>query len=171
MVGEQDRMVIEKARESDARLLCLVAISAFEDDKKFKPAKVRLEDPPGHDSSETHREWIKEHDYFKCVIGCDIVGGCIVKSHVDYYELFGIFLHKDFIGRGIGRKLLHEVMRFYPEGSYWSLETPDYAHRNHRFYERSGFIEVERSGSDPNLGYGFVRYRNRGCCSITKIPL
>ena len=152
-------MVIEKAKESDARLLCLVAMSAFEDDKKFKPAKVKLEDPPGHDSSETHREWIREHDYFKCVIGGDIVGGCIVKSYVDYYELFGIFLHKDFIGRGIGRKLLHEVMRLYPEGSYWSLETPDYAHRNHRFYERSGFIAVERSAPDPTLGYGFVRYK------------
>lgn len=152
-------MVIEKAKESDARLLHAVAISAFEDDRKFKPSNVRQEGPPGHDSIETHKEWMRTHDYFKCVLNGNIVGGCIVKGHADYYELFGIFLHKDYMGKGIGSKFLREVMGLYPESSHWSLETPDYAHRNHRFYESNGFIVHERSEPDQDLGYGFVKYR------------
>lgn len=152
-------MVIEKAVGSDAELLRLAAVSAFFDDKRYRPAARGFEGPPGHDSIEAHTRWINMHDYFKCIVEGNIVGGCIVKKHTDHCELFGIFLHGSCMGKGIGSKLLREVMRMYPEGTHWSLETPDYAVRNHRFYERNGFIRAGKSKPDPGLGYGFITYR------------
>lgn len=49
-------------------------------------------------------------------------------------------------------------MKLYPDGTLRSLETPDYAERNHRFYERHGFIECGRTVPDPSLEYGFIIY-------------
>ena len=152
-------MVIEKAVRPDAELLRSAAVSAFLDDKIYRPAALGFEGPPGHDSIEAHTRWIKMHDYFKCIVDGIIVGGCIVKRHTDYCELFGIFLHGSCIGKGIGSKLLREVMKLYPEDTQWSLETPDYAVRNHRFYERNGFIRAGKSKLDPGSGYGFITYR------------
>lgn len=152
-------MVIEKAVGPDAELLRSAAVSAFLDDKRYRPAARGFEGPPGHDSIEAHTRWIDMHDYFKCVVDGIIVGGCIVRSCTDYCELFGIFLHESCMGKGIGSTLLHEVMKLYPKDTQWLLETPDYAVRNHRFYERNGFIRAGKSKPDPGSGYGFITYR------------
>ena len=152
---------IQKAWESDAESLRLAAISAFMNDERFKPANAISGGPPGHDTVESHVYWIKRHDYFKCVVGGKIVGGCIVKKHRSHFELFGIFLDSGYIGRGIGSKFLQDVMKQYPAEALWILETPDYATRNQRFYERNGFVLTEKSAIDPKLGFGFIVYHRR----------
>lgn len=43
------------------------------------------------------------------------------------YELFGIYLGGNFIGKGIGGRFLRCVMQLYPVGSIWVLETLDYS--------------------------------------------
>jgi hypothetical protein len=149
-----EMILIQKALKSDAKELRSAAISAFLDDAHGGP--------PGHDAIENHVNWIRQHDYFKCVASGDIVGGCIVKKHPNYLELFGLFLHSKFIGKGKGSEFLCGVMKLYPDGATWTLETPDFAERNHRFYERNGFIEIEKTRPDPTLGYGFVRYQRPG---------
>lgn len=152
-------IVIQQALEYDAESLRLAAMSAFRDDERFKPAHTISGGPPGHDSVENHIRWIRNHDYFKCIVHGKIIGGCIVKKHPCHYELFGIFLHSGFIGKGIGGKLLRGVMKLYPCGAHWLLETPDYAKRNHRFYSRNGFVASEKSTTDPRLGCGFIIYQ------------
>jgi GNAT superfamily N-acetyltransferase len=152
-------MVIQKALASDAESLRMAAISAFLDDQRYKPAYAISGGPPGHDTVESHAHWIRNYDYFKCIVHGIIVGGCIVKMHPSHYELFGIFLHSNFIGKGIGSEFLRGVIKLYPNGVHWTLETPDYAKRNHRFYERNGFIASEKSTPDPRLGFGFIIYQ------------
>ena len=154
-------IVIQKALESDTELLRLTAMSAFLDEKRYKPAGAISGGPPGHDTIENHARWIRNHDYYKCVIDGKIVGGCVVKKHPSHYELFGIFLHSSYIGKGIGSEFLDGVIKRYPDGALWSLETPDYAKRNHRFYERNGFIKCKKLAPDPSLGYGFIIYQGR----------
>ena len=155
-------IIIEKAEESDIELLRLCAISAFIDDKRYKPANAKPAGPPGHDTVQSHHNWLRTLDYFKCVVHEKLVGGCIIKKHQNYYELFGLFLGSNFIGKGIGSKFLRCVMKLYPIGSLWVLETPDYATRNHRFYERNGFVLNKKIERDPNLGYGFFVFKNIG---------
>lgn len=150
---------IQKTLESDAKPLRSAAVSAFLDDGRYKPASAQPGGPPGHDIIAKHRKWIREHDYFTCFVYGNIAGGCIVKRHSYHCELFGIFLHSDFIGQGIGSRFLGGVMKLYPAGSLWVLETPDYAERNQRFYERNGFRVNSKSKPAPGLGYGFIRYQ------------
>jgi len=144
-------ILIQKALVSDAESLRSAAISAFLGDEHGGP--------PEHDSVEKHVHWIRKYDYFKCVAFGNIVGGCIVKKQPYQFELFGIFLHGNAIGKGMGSELLRGVMKLYPAGVPWTLETPDYAGRNHRFYERNGYIEIEKTEPDPTLGYGFIIYQ------------
>lgn len=152
-------MNVQRAEEKDAERLRLSAISAFMVDERDKPFGAKSGGPPGHDLIQQHLSWMKKHDYFKCLIHHRIAGGCIVKKHAGHYELFGIFLGETYIGKGIGSVFLRRVMRRYPTGSEWILETPDYSTRNHRFYERNGFVYSKRIGPDPDLGYGFIEYK------------
>ena len=154
-------MIIQKALESDAQSLRSAAMSAFLNDEQYKPEDAISGGPPGHDTIESHVYWIKRHDYFKCVVGGKVVGGCIVQKHPFHFELFGIFLDSHSIGRGMGSKLLQGVLKQYPAGALWILETPDYATRNQRFYERNGFVLTEKSAINPVLGFGFFVYRRR----------
>lgn len=95
-------ILIQKALESDIELLRSAAISAFLDDERYKPTNAKPGGPPGHDTIKSHAHWIRNHDYFKCVVYGNLVGGCIMKKHPYHYELFGIFLYSNFIGKGIG---------------------------------------------------------------------
>ena len=155
-------IIIQKAEENDLEALRLCAISAFVDDERYKPDNAKPGSPPGNDKIHCHMNWLRNHDYFKCVVHDKIAGGCIVKIHPNHHELFGIFLSRIFIGKGIGSKLLRGVMNLYPIESLWLLETPDYSIRNHHFYERNGFVLNKKIKPDPSLGYGFFVYKNIG---------
>lgn len=155
-------MIVKRAEEKDLELLRLSAISAFIDDERYKPVDAKPGGPPGHDKIKNHLIWLRKHDYFKCVVHSKIAGGCIIKKHPTHYELFGIFLSGNFIGKGIGSRLLRSVMHLYPVGSVWVLETPDYSTRNHRFYKRNGFVFSKKVEHMPNLGYGFIEYKKVG---------
>jgi len=151
-------MMIEKALVSDVETLRSAAISAFLDDEQYKPVNAISGGPPGHDTVESHIQWIINYDYFKCVIHDQIIGGCIVRTHSCHYELFGIFLHRSKIGKGLGSDFLQGVIKLYPDGAHWTLETPDYSKRNQKFYERNGFIASRNTAQDPKLGFGFIIY-------------
>jgi hypothetical protein len=84
----------------------LCAISAFIDDERHKPDNAKPGSPPENDKIQSHMSWLRNHDYFKCVVHGKIAGGCIVKEHPNHHELFGIFLSRDFIEKGIGSRFL-----------------------------------------------------------------
>lgn len=152
------RVSIVHANAADAEDLRQVAKSAFAYDDNYKPQGTAPGGPPGYASLENHRHWIETWDYFKCCLGRRIIGGCIVKPRGGAMELFGLFLHSDYIGQGFGRRLLMVVMARYPSDASWFLETPDYAKGNHLFYERLGFRLQHKSSVDASLGFGFYTY-------------
>ena len=162
-------IIIQKAEENDIEALRLCAISAFVDDERYKPDNAKPGNAPGNDKTDNHMNWLRNHDYFKCVVNGKIAGGCIVKIYSNYHELFGIFLHRNFIGKGIGSRLLRGVMNLYPIESSWMLETPDYSIRNHQFYERNGFVLNKKIKPDPSLGYGFFVYKKNRATGFTRI--
>lgn len=156
---KNDMIEIQKVSNPDIEVLRAAAVSAFLDDQRYKPENALPGGPPGHDQLEEHVRWVRNHDYYKCVFHGNIIGGCIVKKHPSHYELYGIFLRSNFIGKGIGSKFLRYVMAMYSNRLPWILETPDYAKRNHVFYERNGFTVSSKTMLDPSLGYGFIIYQ------------
>ena len=59
---------------------------------------------------------------------------------------------------GIGSWIINEIQRMFPQISIWSLETPDYATRNHHFYKKNGFTLIQITPKDASLGFGFHKY-------------
>ncbi len=57
--------------------------------------------------------------------------------------------------------MLHTGMGLWPKVAFWTLETPDYAIRNHHFYEKNGFLKVGHTAVVPKIGFGFVQYEKR----------
>jgi len=154
------RVRVEQATVADAEELRQVAVSAFFLIEGLKPEGAIPGGPSGHDILTRQREWIRQWEYYKACLGEKIVGGCIVKPRWDAValELFGLFVHSDYMDRGYGRQLLMAVMDRYPIDAGWFLEAPDYATGNHRFYERCGFRLQHQSSVDTRLGFGFYTY-------------
>lgn len=151
-------MIVE-AQKVDAERLCEIAVSAFIEDTKYRPDTVLVNGPPGHDNVDVHRQWMKDHHYVKYVRGSDIVAGGVVNFETECAEIHGLFVDSDMMNRGIGKELIQYLFERHPKIKTWQLETPDYAIRNQAFYERLGFICIQKTEVEANLGFGFYKYR------------
>ncbi|MBN1874767.1 MAG: GNAT family N-acetyltransferase, partial [Anaerolineae bacterium] len=65
------------------------------------------------------------------------------------YILGTIFVDPAYQDYGIGTRMWRFIEDTYPEARSWRLETPDFAKKNHYFYEKKcGFQKVdEKDGS------------------------
>ncbi len=73
-----------------------------------------------------------------------IIGGFILgKEREDRYHLFRIFMHPDYQNSGIGKLAIDYMESSYPEVKKWTLDTPDWAVRNHHFYKKIGYTKVK----------------------------
>ncbi len=152
-------LTLSKTTESDLPQLRDLSISSFADDEKYKPVGAISGGPPGHDSLQKHGIWLSSMNYYKCTKAGELVGSCILDIHGNLGVVHGIHVKQEFMGKGIGSWILSEVQRVYPRLCVWELETPDYAIRNHRFYEKNGFSLVEITPKESAIGFGFYKYR------------
>lgn len=144
---------------SDLPELVKVAKSAFMDDERFKPREAIIGGPPGHDQIERHRKWLDTLMYFKCEDHGSIVGTCTVDVNGHDAKIHGINVVSGSMGEGIGSYMLHEIQAIIPNVTKWTLITPDYATRNHHFYEKNGFALKQKGDVEPALGFGFYTYQ------------
>jgi GNAT superfamily N-acetyltransferase len=164
-------IALSKATESDLSQLRELAVLAFADDEQYKPVGALPGGPPSHDSIQKHREWLNSMDYHKCTQDGEIIGSCILDIHLDRGTIHGIHVKPESMGKGIGSWILSEAQRIYPQVCSWILETPDYAKRNHLFYEKNGFTLSGVTPIDTALGFGFYIYKKvaqQGYCSRRK---
>lgn len=146
------------ATVSDLPELVKVAKSAFMDDERFKTPEAIPGGPPGHDQIERHREWLNSLMYFKCEDHGSIVGAITLEVNGHEAKIHGINVTTESMGKGIGSYMLHQIQVILPDVNKWTLITPDYAIRNHRFYEKNGFVLKQRGSVEPDLGFGFYTY-------------
>jgi len=143
---------------SDLPELVNVAKSAFIDDERFKPQEAIAGGPPGHDKLERHRQWLDSLIYFKCEDNGSIVGTCTVEINGHEAKINGIHVVSESMGQGIGSYMLREIQSKMPHVTKWTLITPDYATRNHHFYEKNGFLLKQKGDVEPDLGFGFYTF-------------
>ena len=146
------------ATQRDLTTLVNVAISAFEDDEKFKPSNAIAGGPPGHNELKTHQEWLSTLTYLVCEEANSLAGTCILKIDGKEALIHGIHVHATQIDKGIGSWILNEVEKQFPQIKRYYLETPDYSKRNHHFYEKNGFKLIKEKSIIPDLGFGFFEY-------------
>ena len=150
-----------------------LAVSAFAEDETYRPDGIDDGDPPGLDTIEKHEGWLNSKTYLKCTKNGDLVGSCILQIDGENGVLFGLHVGQQHMNTGIGSWIINKIQRMFPQVSTWTLETPDYATRNHHFYKKNGFTLMQITPKDPSIGFGFHKYTKRtqqGACSLRKGP-
>jgi len=103
--------------------------------------KYRKEFKEEASSSTKYR--IVAYDYYVIVDDHEIIGGIeIRREKYDVYRLHRMFIRPDRQGEGIGRHVVREIEKKYPECKTWKTDTPEFAESNHHFYESLGYKEV-----------------------------
>ena len=134
----------EPALESDIPEMNRVMARAFDDDsRRFRG--IPTGGPPGYDTGDFLRKWMPLGTGYKVlrdgrIIGCFIVFTGLSDADLNY--LGTVFLDPDHQGQGIGAQTLAFIHESFP-ARRWRLETPEWATRNHHFYEKSGYHRVE----------------------------
>jgi GNAT superfamily N-acetyltransferase len=136
-------------------------VNAFAEDKIYRPSGIDDGGPPGIKTTEKHEQWLNSETYLKCTKDDILVGSCILDINEDMGVIGGLHVEPHFMNSGIGSWIINEILRMYPKVSPWSLETPDYATRNHHFYEKNQFVLKEITPPEPSLGFGFYKYERR----------
>jgi GNAT superfamily N-acetyltransferase len=135
--------------ESDLPQITPVMERAFDDDAQKHLGK-ESGGPPGYDNGDFFRTWLfpyPESVGYKVMLKDQVVGGIIVWILPAGDNILGtIFIDPDFQDRGFGTRTWEFIEITYPETTSWRLGTPVWANKNHYFYRKCGFHEVD---SDP----------------------
>jgi GNAT superfamily N-acetyltransferase len=147
-------VTFERALPEDVEGLVKLQIAAFHDDARLYPG-VKLDGPPGYDSVEATLKKIREEDYYCIKADGQLVGGVVVYDYGQgHLHLDVIFVDPAYHNRGIGTQAMQFIERTYP-AQKWTLDTPDYATRNHHFYEKFGYVRV---GEEPLEDFILLAY-------------
>jgi len=142
-------LAFEAMDESDIPVLTHVMRRAFDDDAQKHFGRERG-GPPGYDDGEFFRKWLLPYEQsvgYKVRSGGEVVGGIIVWILPKGDNILGtMFIDPDYQDRGVGEKTWRFIEARYPESASWRLQTPTRATKNHHFYAKCGFEQVE---SDP----------------------
>lgn len=137
--------------EEDIPALVPVMTRAFDDDAQ-KHLGEPGGGPPGYDDGEFFRTWLLPYEEsvgYKILHGEQLIGGIIVWILPEGNNILGtIFVDPEFQDAGVGSKTWGFIEATYPETRSWRLATPTWATKNHHFYKKCGFMEVE---SDPMI--------------------
>jgi GNAT superfamily N-acetyltransferase len=164
-------LTLSKANRSDIVPLRDLAVNAFDEDKIYRPNNIEDGEPPGIGSVEKHEQWLNSKIYLKCTQNDMLVGSCILDIIEDRGVIGGLHVAPDVMNSGIGSWIINKILGMYPNVSTWTLETPDYAIRNHHFYEKNQFVLKEITPLEPSLGFGFYKYERTVPQSIKSVTL
>lgn len=133
---------LEPATPADAPALTAIQKRAFDEDVRRHP-EAPPGGPPGYDDVAAQREQMARGHYFKILDGEERVGGAIVfRTGPASCELGRIWVDPDRQGRGVGGEAMALLERAFPDATVWTLDTPAWATRNQRFYERRGYCRI-----------------------------
>jgi len=143
----------EEFTEADIPELTGVMTRAFDDDAQKHLGQERG-GPEGYDNGDFFRTWLfgyQESVGYKVLSEGKIIGAMIVWILPGGHNVVGtIFVDPDYQDSGVGTRMWQFIEATYPETKSWRLATPDWATKNHYFYEtKCGFQRVD---SDPIVG-------------------
>ena len=137
----------EEMSEEDLTDITEVMTRAFDDDAQ-KHRGLERGGPEGYDNGDFFRTWLfpyEESVGYKILWKDKIIGGFIVWILPEGHNILGtIFVDPPYQDRGAGTQTWDFIEATYPETKSWRLVTPNWATKNHHFYEvKCGFTMVE----------------------------
>ena len=150
-------ITFERAVAADVEALVKLQMLAFHEDARLYPT-AKLGGPPGYDSVEATLKKIDEDDFYTIRYEGQIVGGLAVFNLGEgHFHLDVIFIDTAYHNRGIGTEAIHFIERTYP-AKKWTLNTPDYAIRNHHFYEKFGYVMIGKVALENIILRDYEKY-------------
>ena len=146
----------EKAISDDIPELTKVMTRAFDDDSRRFRGKPEGGGPPGYNTGEFLRKWMREGNCHKITINGTAIGAFIVFIGEDGNNVLGtIFIDPEYQNLGIGTQTIQFIEETYPKARRWRLGTPEWGTRNHHFYEKCGYKKI---GEERNVEEGFIGF-------------
>jgi RimJ/RimL family protein N-acetyltransferase len=142
---ELPHAAIRRAHKRDADTLASISKRAFDHDVHYGAPGPG--GPPGYSSGPWQARMMRIGDYYKILLGEDIVGGIIVfRQGARQYELGRIFIEPEVQNKGIGTQAFEFLWQTYPLAKRWTLGTPVWNRRTRHFYAKVGFVELGEDG-------------------------
>lgn len=153
-------MNIRRATTADAGQLAEVMKRAFDRERNRWAPDETVPDhnltPPGYDSAEMHKYFIRESHYFVIEVEQRIAGGVSINyTGRRHARLDKIFIDPQYQSQGFGTKMIAFVEEEFPAVQMWKLETSSKQLSNHHFYEKAGYRRTYES--DTEVGYEKVK--------------
>jgi GNAT superfamily N-acetyltransferase len=151
MAVEREKLVLsfQEMGEEDIPLVTPVMKRAFDDDARKHLGK-ESGGPPGYDDGEFFRTWLlpyQESVGYKILTNEIVIGALIVWILPEGHNILGtIFIDPPCQDIGVGQRTWRFIEEQYPETKSWRLATPTWAKKNHHYYAKCGFQQVD---SDP----------------------
>jgi len=154
----------KEIQEEDISSLTDVMKRAFDHDAQIHLG-VERGGPEGYDDGEFFRKWLFSYDEshgYKILLDGQVVGGFIVWILESRNNHLGtIFIDPNIQDQGVGTQAWKLIETTYPDTLSWELSTPDWAVKNHYFYEQKcGFEKVREDPEVDREGASFI-YRKR----------
>ncbi len=137
----------QSIKKADIPALTEVMTRSFDNDAQTHLGKERG-GPPGYDDGEFFRKWLfgyEESIGYKILSTGRLIGGLIVWVFPSGENNLGvIFVDPEYQDCGVGTEIWQFVEDTYPNANSWQLETPEWALKNHFFYEQKcGFQKID----------------------------
>jgi len=152
-------ITLEYACLKDAAALLAAKIDAFSGD-----VALYGYGPPGYDSLENISGAICRPDnrYFKVLADDRLIGGlCAKDMGGGHFHLNSLYIFTEYQSEGAGTAAMRLLFQLFPDITQWTTETPYLSVRNHRFYERLGFIKTGETEPEADSFYLFL-YEKKG---------
>jgi GNAT superfamily N-acetyltransferase len=138
-------------------LITELSKETFDDDSmKFSPDH-EPGGPEGYDSAEFHRKALKSKVFLSICWDDEVIGALFYEKQKDnHFHLNRIFIHPKHQHQGYGKKVFELMEGREPEAVSWSLDTPEWAVKNHYFYSNLGYVKEKEyaiEGFDSKLWF------------------
>lgn len=141
-----------KASTADAVSLMCISKKAFDSDVEVGASSVG--GPPGYATLSFHTKMARMNCLYKLVDDYKIVGGALLFLKDNELNIGRIFVDPEYFRKGYGIFMMQQIEESFAEVKVFTLDTPIWNVRTNAFYQKLGYVEVQRDGD-------FVYYEKR----------
>lgn len=143
-------LTLRRATPDDIPALTHTQTRAFDDSERRFNHHPEGGGPPGYNSTQEQLKMLRRATrYYALIDEGAIIGGAILFTRDNIHIYLGrIWIDPDHQGRSLGVEAMRLLEAEFPQSRRWSLETPEWATLNHRFYEKCGYTN---RGPQPDI--------------------
>ena len=133
-----------RASTADAVSLMCISKKAFDSDVEAGASSVG--GPPGYATLSFHTKMARMNCLYKLVDDYKIVGGALLFLKDDILNVGRIFVDPEYFRKGYGIFMMQQIEESFAEVKVFTLDTPIWNVRTNAFYQKLGYVEVNRDG-------------------------